>query len=317
MDTYTRHVTHTKLVTQYDFLNNPSYPKLLRITVTDTDATDSSSDEEHECSTRHRPPTKFVNEIIFKPSEKDGVVSRKRSSVKPKSTAVGKPRLPASRQPEKLTSGKKYRGVRQRPWGKWAAEIRDPVRRVRLWLGTYNTAEEAAIVYDNVAIKLRGPHALTNFITPPPEDKNPSTVTHSDISMEESYSQHGLFSPTSVLHRCSSSEEADSVTMNEVFENCCVSENLFETENLNFESQIPNNTVFDIEGSLLTHDILNNNFNIEETIFLNDDCRNDMFLTACEDLQLDLDLKGWHYKDDEFFQDINDDMFESDSLLAK
>ncbi|CAL0332011.1 unnamed protein product [Lupinus luteus] len=299
MDTYTRHVTHTKLVTEYDFLNNPSYPKLLRITVADTDATDSSSDEELQCSTRHRPPTKFVNEIIFKPFQKDPVFSRKRSSVKPKSTSGGKPKLPARKPPEKFAAGKKYRGVRQRPWGKWAAEIRDPFKRVRLWLGTYNTAEEAAMVYDNVAIKLRGPHALTNFITPPPEDKKPSTVTHSDISVEECYTQHGLFSPTSVLQRCSLSEEAESVTRDEVCENSGVSENLFETEELN-------NTVFDFEDSFLAHDM----FNIEETIFLN---KSDMFLNACEDLKLDLDLKGWHDKDDEFFQD----MFASDSLVAK
>lgn len=139
--------------------------------------------------------------------EGESVAARGASSLKKNSS------YPMANCRGRSRSNKRFLGVRQRPSGRWVAEIKDTTQKIRLWLGTFNCAEDAARAYDEAAWMLRGSNTRTNFLLPPPQA--PSSSSANNFSLLPSKSARLLHRRRSsaAAAKLESTEEADAAAI--------------------------------------------------------------------------------------------------------
>ena len=136
----------------------------------------------------------------------------------------------------------KFVGVRQRPSGKWVAEIKDTTQKIRMWLGTFETAEEAARAYDEAACLLRGSNTRTNFANHFPNNSQLSlkirNLLHQKQTMKQQQQQPKLNKPVSSFAECSINYPSNATTL---------------TSTTTTTTVLPLNNVYRPDSSVISH----------------------------------------------------------------
>ncbi|GAU50597.1 hypothetical protein TSUD_410070 [Trifolium subterraneum] len=204
----------------------------LKVIYDDPDATDSSSDEaNYEQLMRKRVVLEFaIPDVCVNETKVYNGLNKSKNSAKTTTLIVKEQSC-------------KYKGVRPRKWGKWAAEIRNPIKRKREWLGTFNTAKEASKAYETRKLEFEA--IIKKSMCKVKKNTSFNSVATLNGGSKDDIDMSDTSSLPELVNSVSDVIESCTVTINEAIVECLETNNLLETEFLeqNMRDLSPMNAV--------------------------------------------------------------------------